>query len=86
MWISWLVTVPMMYAVGGDPSNRPSLKRQRAAGRKKILGPLRYVIAAVCQEAVVTHPDAEVDCEHINNGSDDEVVQLKKKSAAIAPI
>src|SRR5947209_2630561 len=53
------VRVRVMNPVGRDPLDRPALQRQRGADRENILDPLRRLVAAVRQQPVVAHADAE---------------------------
>src|SRR5579871_1171246 len=57
--VAILVGILMMNAVGRHPENRPALERQRGADSQEILDPLRSLVAAVREQAVVAHPDAE---------------------------
>src|SRR5512133_1522948 len=49
----------MVNAVSRDPEDRSAFERQRAANGQEIFHPFRSGVAAVGQQAVVAHADAE---------------------------
>ena len=54
-----LVGVLMMDAMGRYPEDRPAFERQRRADRQEVFQPLRALEAAVRQQPVIAHADAE---------------------------
>ena len=65
MWISGQVRVLVVYAVGGDPGDRPALERQRAANREKVFERPRDFIGPVRQQAMESHADAETGAKPV---------------------
>ena len=57
--IAFLIGMLMMDAVRGDPEDRSAFERERAADRQEIFHPLRSLVAAVRQQAVIAHADAQ---------------------------
>ena len=49
----------MMDAVRGNPENWAALKRKRGANRQEILNPFRSLVAAVREQAMISHADAQ---------------------------
>ena len=64
----------MVDAVGGDPEDGPALKGEAAAHRDEVLDPPGGAVAAVCEQAMVGHADADVDGEEVH---DDEGCQVR---------
>ena len=59
MGIAILVRELMMNTVRGHPEDRPALECQRGTYRKQVLHPLRRLIAAMGEQAVIAHADAQ---------------------------
>jgi hypothetical protein len=59
MGIAFLVRILVMHAMGGDPENRSAFERERAAGRQEILNPFWCFVAAMGQQAMIAHPNAQ---------------------------
>src|SRR5258708_26059063 len=59
MRIAIFTRILMMNAVGSHPENGSALERQRSADRQEILDPLRSLVAAVCEQAMIAHADAQ---------------------------
>jgi len=59
MRIAFFVGVLMMNAVRGNPGDRSAFQGQGAAGGEEIFHPFRSFVAAVREQAVITHTDAE---------------------------
>ena len=57
--IAFVIRMLMMNAMRGDPEDRSALERERAAHRQEVLDPLRRLVAAMRQQAVIAHADAE---------------------------
>ena len=72
--VAFVVGVLMMDAVGGDPEDGSAFKRHGAAGGDEVLQPLGNAIAAMGEQAVVGHADADVDGEEIHDAEDGEVL------------
>ena len=63
-----------MDAVGGDPEDGSALEREAAAGGDEVLQPLGGAIAAVGEQAVVGHADADVDGEEVHDEEGREIL------------
>src|SRR6266699_1579782 len=59
VWIAFFIRILMVHAMRGDPENRSALEGERAASRQEILNPFWRLEAAVREQAMITHPDAE---------------------------
>src|SRR5258708_24453994 len=57
--VALFVRILVMHAMRGDPENRSALEGERRTGRQEILDPFRGLEAAVREEAMVAHADAE---------------------------
>ncbi len=57
--IAFVIRMLVMNAMRGDPENRSALERERAAHGEEVLHPLRRLVAAVRQQAVIAHADAQ---------------------------
>src|SRR6266576_1718309 len=57
--ITLFVRILVMHAMRGDPENRSALECERAAGRQEILNPFRRLVAAVREQSMIAHTDAE---------------------------
>ena len=57
--IAFAIGVLVVDAVRGDPEDRSAFEREGAAPGQEVLDPLVGLIAAMCQEAVIGHADAE---------------------------
>ena len=71
--IAFLVGVLMVDAVSGDPEDGAALKGETAAQGDEVLDPLGGLVAAVGEQAVVAHADADVDGEEVHDDEDGEV-------------
>ncbi len=70
--IAFVVGMLVVDAVRRDPEDRPALERERAAPRQEVLDPLVGLVAAVRQQAVIAHADAEHAGDAIEDrGGDD---------------
>ena len=63
MRVAFFVGVLVMHAVDGDEEDGAALKGERAACGEGVLHPLGRFVAAMGEEAVVSHADAESACE-----------------------
>ena len=72
--VAFLVGVLMMDAVGGDPEDGAALKREAAAHGDEVLDPLGGLVAAVREQAMVGHADADVDGEEVGDDEGGEVL------------
>lgn len=66
--IAFLVAVLMVNAVRGHPEDRSALKGHGAAGGHEDLKPAGNAIAAVRQQAVIRHADADIDRQEVHHG------------------
>jgi hypothetical protein len=57
--VTLLVRVLVMYPMCGDPKYWPAFQSQRAAHSEEIFHPPRRLVAAMRQQAMVAHPDAQ---------------------------
>src|SRR5450759_5551058 len=57
--IAFLVRILVMLAMRGDPENGSALKSERSASRQKIFDPLWRLIAAMGEQPVIAHANAE---------------------------
>ena len=85
MRIAFVIGMLVVNAVRGDPEDRSALKRERAADREEVLDPLRRLVAAVRQQAVIAHADAEAAGDPPQEQRSKRAFQVKKNSAATAP-
>lgn len=67
MGIASLIGVLMMDAMRGDPEDGSSFESEAAAGGDEVLQPLGNAIAAVGEQAVIGHADADVDGEEVHD-------------------
>ena len=65
--IAFLIGLLMMDAMRRDPEDRTALERERAADREKVLNELGRLVAAMRQQPVIRHPDAEHAARVIEN-------------------
>jgi len=65
--ISFLVGVLVVNAVCSDPENRPPLEREAAAHGDEIFDPLGGFVTAMREQAMVGHPDTDVDGEEVHD-------------------
>jgi len=85
MRVALLVGETMVNTVGGHPEDRSAFKAQRAAYGQKILDPFGSSVAAMRQQPVIAHPDAQTPRYPPEPQSYEESFPSEKKSAAIAP-
>ena len=71
----------MMDSMGGDPENRPAFEGERAAEREEVLDPLGGLVAAMREQAVVAHADAQRagDIPHDDGGEDGASIDEEKR-------
>ena len=79
MRIAFLIRKLVMNAVRRYPENRPAFERQRGANRQEIFHPLRSFVAAVREQPVIAHPDAQAPETHHRNIATNRAFQVKKK-------
>ena len=72
--VAFLIGVLMMDAVSGDPEDGTTLKGEASTHADKVLDPLWGLVAAVGEQAMVGHADADVDGEKVHNGEDGQVL------------
>jgi hypothetical protein len=73
VWVAFLVGVLMMDTVGGYPEDGTALEGEAAAHGDEVLDPLGGSVAAVGEQAMVSHADADVDGEEIHDDEDGQV-------------
>jgi len=72
--VAFLVTVLVMNAVSGYPEDGPALKGERGADGHGMLNPFGNLVAAMSEQAVITHADADVDGDDIQGEHDGEAL------------
>jgi hypothetical protein len=73
MGIAFVVGVLMVDAMGGYPEDGTAFKGETAAHGNEVLDPLGGSVAAVGEQAMVGHADADVDGEEIHDDEDGQV-------------
>ena len=84
--IAFLVGELMMNAMRRHPENRTAFERERGAHRQEIFHPLGSLVAAMGQQAVIAHADAEAARDPPQEHATNRAFQVKKNSAATAPM
>ena len=64
----------MVDAVGGDPEDGSALEREAAAGGDEVFEPLRHLVSAMGEQAVIGHADADVDGEEVHDEEGGEIL------------
>ena len=72
--IAFLVGVLMVDAMGGYPEDGSAFEREAAAGGDEVFQPPGNAIAAVGEQAMVGHADADVDGEEVHDEEDGQVL------------
>lgn len=75
--VAFLVGVLMMLTVGGDPEDRSAFESECAADGEEILEPARCFVAAMREEAVVAHANAEAAGDPPQEHGDEEGLPMK---------
>ena len=73
VWVAFVVGVLMVDAMGGYPEDGTALEREAAAHGDEVLDPLGGAVAAVGEQAVVGHADADVDREEVHDDEGGEI-------------
>ena len=60
----------MVDAVRGHPEDRPAFERERAAEGEEVFDPLVRLVAAVGQQPVIRHADAEASRDNVEHEGD----------------
>jgi len=71
--VAFLVGVLMMDAVSGDPEDGTALERETTAHSDEVLDPLGGLVAAMSQQAVIGHADADIDGEEVCDDESGEI-------------
>src|SRR5882672_4073670 len=79
MRIAFLVRILVVHAVRRYPRDRSAFNRQRSARRKDIFHPLMSFVAAMRQQPVITHSDAETAAHPISNDGEDKALPGKEE-------
>ena len=79
MGVAFFVAVLVVDAVGGYPGDGSAFKGECSADGEKVLDELGDLVAAVDEEAVVAHADAEVDGKDVEDDGDNEVCPTEEK-------
>ena len=72
--VAFVVGVLMMDAMGGDPEDGTAFEGHGAAGGDEVLQPFGDAVAAMGEQAVVGHADADVDGEEVHDAEGGEVL------------
>lgn len=80
--ISFLVGVLVVNAVCSDPENRPPLEREAAAHGDEIFDPLGGFVTAMREQAMVGHPDTDVDGEEVHDDKGGKVLPGKEEEGS----
>src|SRR5207244_412565 len=59
VWVAFAIGFLVVHTVRGHPEDRAAFERERAAPGKEILDERIGLVAAMRQQAVIAHPDAE---------------------------
>jgi hypothetical protein len=68
--VAWLVAELVMDAVRGDPEHGPALESQRGADGHDVFQPLGHLVAAVRQQPVIAHSNADIDGQDVERQHD----------------
>jgi hypothetical protein len=79
--IAFLIGVLMMNAVRGDPEDWPALQGEATAHGDEVLDPPRSTIAAVCEQAMIGHADADIDGEKVSDAEGSEIFPRKEEQS-----
>ena len=71
--VAFVVGVLVMNTVGGYPEDGTALKREAAAHGDEVLDPLGDPVAAMGEQAMVGHADADVDREEVHDEKDGQI-------------
>ena len=83
--VTFLVGVLMMDAVGGYPEDRTAFKCEASAHGDEVLDPLGSAIAAMGEQAVVGHADADVDREEVSDDKCSEIFPGEEEESDDGP-
>src|ERR1700760_1559000 len=70
-----------MDTVSGDPGDRTAFESERAAGGQKVLQPDWRLVAAMGEEAMVAHADAEAAGDPVKDDGDGESLPRKHEES-----
>src|SRR5450755_4635857 len=79
MRIAFFVGELMMNAVRGHPENRSAFERQRGAPSQEIFDPSRRLVAAMREQTVIAHADAETARNPPQEAGDEKCRPSKEK-------
>jgi hypothetical protein len=71
--------------VGSYPENGPAFETQRATEGQKILDPLGSSVAAMCEQPVIAHPDAQAPRYPPENNCKEQSFPGKKEQCRNSP-
>ena len=74
MRVAFFVGVLVMHAMSSNPEDGPAFESERAADREEILHPFGSLVAAMGEQAVVAHADAEAAGDPPEQDGDEEAV------------
>lgn len=82
VWVAFVVGVLVMDAMGGYPEDRTALEREAAAHGDEVLDPLGNPVAAMGEQAVVGHADADVDREEVHHEEDSQIFPREEEEGS----
>ena len=85
VWVALVVGVLMVDAMGGDPEDGASLEGHGPAGGDEVFEPLGNAVAAMGEQAMVGHADADVDGEEVHDGEGGEVLPGEAEEGGDGP-
>ena len=77
VWVAFLVGVLMMLAVDGDPEDGSAFEREGGADGEEILHPFGRLVAAMGEESMVAHADAEASGDPPEKHGDEEGLPME---------
>jgi hypothetical protein len=80
--VALVVGVLMMNAMSGYPEDWTALKREAAAHGDEVLDPLGNPVAAMSEQAVIGHADADVDREEIHDEEDGQIFPREEEEGS----
>src|SRR5579875_3373785 len=72
----------MIYAMRCNPEDRSAFERHRSTSCEEVLKPLRHLVAAMCEQTVVGHADADVDCKKVHYSRNGEVLPREEEQCS----
>jgi hypothetical protein len=77
--VALLIAVLVVDAMSGYPEDGSAFKSERGAGGHDVLKPLGNLVAAMGEQAVITHADAQVDGYDVEHQHDHQALPTEKE-------